>query len=242
MKSLEEIIGTLPSGIPVEEIYIGPFDTVVRSLRWGISSTFRDPCHGAWVRGAGGLLDRPAAELARLALSDRLLEASLGMAALNSLLDTGGLKFHEVNASRLILEKGRGRNVAVVGEFPFLGKLKAELRNLWVVSRSPWEGKDGVEEARRYLPRADVVALTASSFINHTFDELLSLCPSAYTLVLGPSTPFTPVLLKRGVDALCGALLDDPPAVLRHIRQGSSFRLIRGMKLLTVFKDECLPA
>jgi len=235
---LEEIIASLPPEPLAEEICIGPFDTVVKSSRWGMSSTFRDPCHGAWVRGAGELLNRPAVELARLALSERLLEASLGMAALNSLLDIDGFNFHEINASRLILEKGRDKNVAVVGEFPFLGKLKDEVRNLWIINRSPWEGEEGIEEARQFLPRADVVALTASSFINHSFDDLLSLCPDAYTLILGPSTPFSPLLLRRGVDALCGALVDDPPRVLRHIRQGSSFRLIRGMKLLTVFKDE----
>ena len=240
-KLLEKIIATLPAEPPVKDIYIGPFDTVVRSLRWGMSSTFRDPCHGSWVRGAGGLLNRPAVELARLALSERLLEASLGMAALNSLLDVGGFNFHEINAAHLILEKGRNKNVAVVGNFPFLGKLQAEVKNLWIINRPPWEGEKGLEEARQFLPRADVVALTASSFINHSFDDLLSLCPGAYTLILGPSTPFSPVLLRRGVDALCGALVDDSPAVLRHLWQGSSFRLIRGMKLLTVFKDEYFP-
>ncbi len=238
---MEEIIASLPAEPSAEELYIGPFDTVVRSLRWGMSSTFRDPCHGGWVRGAGELLNRPAAELARLVFSERLLEASLGMAALNSLLDVAGFHFHEINAYRLILEKGRDKNVAVVGDFPFLGKLKPEVRNLWVINRPPWEGEKGIEEARRFLPRAEVVALTASSFINRSFDDLLSLCPGAYTLILGPSTPFSPVLLSRGVDALCGALVDDPPAVLRHIREGSSFRLIRGMKLVTVFKDEYLP-
>lgn len=234
---LEEIIASLPAEPPAEEIYIGPFDTVVRSLRWGMSSTFRDPCHGAEVRGAGELLNRPAVELARMALSERLLEASLGMAALNSLLDIGGFNFHEINASRLVLEKGRNKNVAVVGDFPFLGKLKAEVKNLWIINRPPAEGKEGLTEASRYLPRADVAAITSSSLINHTADELLALCPRAYTIILGPTSPFSSLLFDRGVDAISGTLIDDPDLALSYVRQGAPYRLIRGVRRLTVFKD-----
>ena len=241
MKLLEEIISTLDANQPAEEVLIGPFDTAVRSLRWGLSSTFRDPCSGktpAWVRGAGNLTGRPAIELARYALSDRLLEASLGMAAVNSLLDPGIFRLEEVNAADLIAERGRGRKVVVVGDFPFLKKLAGVVGELKLVHREPWEGEAGLEEAAGVLPAAEVAAITASSFINGTTERLLGLCPRAYTLVLGPTAPLSPVLFDYGVDAVSGALVEDPDSALPCIREGSSFRQIRGLKLVTIFKEE----
>ena len=241
MKLLEKIIASLNDRTPVEGVTIGPFDTVVKSLRWGLSSTFRDPCSGerpAWVRRAGELVGMPAVELAGYALSDRLLEASLGMAAINSLLDPEQFRMEEVNAARLIAERGRGKKVVVVGDFPFLKKIKGEVGELRVVNRPPWEGEAGVEEAAKVLPAAEVAAITASSFINGTAEALLALCPKAYTLVLGPTAPFSPVLFDYGVDAVSGALIDDPAAALPCIREGSSFRQIRGLQLVTIFQKE----
>ena len=241
MRLLEEIIETLPGESRIEEVHICAFDIAVKSLDWGLSSSFRDPCSGsspAWVRRAGELIGMEARELARYALSGRLLEASLGMAALNSLTDVSGFSFQEINAARLVLDHGRGKNVVIVGDFPFLNKLRPEVKNLWVISREPWEGQEGLEEARDLLARADVAAITGSSFINHTAEELLSYCPQAYTVMLGPSTPFSPVLFKYGVDAICGARVEDPELALKYICQGASFRQIKGVNRATAFNPE----
>jgi uncharacterized protein (DUF4213/DUF364 family) len=238
---LEEIINTLPEEPLVEEVYIGPFDTVVKSLRWGIASTFRDPCsrkQAAWVRGSGGLIGKSAREIAGYALSDRLLEASLGMATVNSLLDLSGFDLHDVNASDIILGKGKNKNVVVVGDFPFLEKIRPQLKNLWVINKPPWEGGEGVKEAGRFLPRAEVAALSASSFINRTAESLLSLCPRAYTIILGPTAPLSPILFQHGVDAISGALVENRALALPCIWQGSSFRRIAGLRLVTVFNPD----
>ncbi|MDP8236893.1 MAG: DUF364 domain-containing protein [Candidatus Erginobacter occultus] len=241
MKLLEKIISTLDNQPPVEQVTIGPFDTAVKSRRWGLSSTFRDPCSGdrpAWVRQAGDLVGMGAKELAGYALSDRLLEASLGMAAINSLLDAERFRMKEVNAAHLIAGRGRGKKVAVVGDFPFLRKLKGEVGELGVVSRPPWEGEAGVEEAAGVLPGAEVAAITASSFINGTIEALLALCPKAYTIILGPTAPFSEILFDYGVDAVSGALVDDPDQALPCIREGASFRQVRGLRRITIFKPE----
>jgi len=243
MGLLEEIIEILPVEPRIEEVYICAFDIAVKSRDWGLSSSFRDPCSGsspAWVRRAGELVGMEARELARYALSERLLEASLGIAALNSLSDVSGFIFQEINAARLVLDHGRGKNVVVVGDFPFLNKLRPEVKNLWVISREPWEGQEGIEEARDLLARADVAAITGSSFINHTAEDLLSYCPQAYTVMLGPSTPFSPVLFKYGVDAICGARVEDPEMALKYIRQGASFRQVKGVNRATVFNPKTI--
>lgn len=241
MRLLEDIIRTLPDKSTVTEINIGTFDTLVKSRQWGISSTFRDPCTGssaAWVRGAGELIGRKARELARLSLSDRLLESSLGVAALNSALDLTGFNFHSLNAADLILEKGRGKKVVIIGNFPFVKKIEPHLEELRIIHREPGEAEDGVREAEKYLPGAAVAAITGSSFITKTTESLLALCPRAYTIVLGPSTPFSRVLFGYGVDAISGSLVDKPRRALPYIRQGASFRRIEGLKLLTVFRED----
>ncbi len=241
MKLLEEIIETLSGEPRVDEVHICAFDIAVKSREWGLSSSFRDPCSGsspAWVRRAGELIGMEARELARYALSDRLLEASLGMAVINSLTDVSKFDFREINAARIVLEQGRGKKVAVVGDFPFLQKIRPEVKKLWIISRSPWEGEEGLREAKKILPRADVVAITGSSFINHTAEGLLSYCPQAYTVMLGPSTPFSPVLFRYGVDAISGARVDNPEEALRYISQGASYRQVKGVRRCTAFRDQ----
>lgn len=241
MKMIEKIIDSLDTEHLIEAVTIGPFDTAVKSLHWGLSSTFRDPCSRespAWVRRAGNLVGMPAKELAGYALSDCLLEASLGMAAINSLLDPRRFRMEEVNAATLIAEQGRGKKVAVIGSFPFLKRLQGEVSELQVISRQPWEGEAGVEAAAEILPGADVVAITASSFINGTFEALLALCPQAYTLVLGPTAPFSEVLFDYGVDAISGAGVADAALALAGIQEGASFRQVRGLQRITVFKPE----
>ena len=80
------------------------------------------------------------------------------------------------------------------------------------------------------IPQADVVGLTSSALINHTFDGLLSLCrPDAFVVALGPTTPLSPVLFDHGVHVLAGSDVVDEAAALYTIGQGASFREIQGV-------------
>jgi uncharacterized protein (DUF4213/DUF364 family) len=85
------------------------------------------------------------------------------------------------------------------------------------------------------LPEADVVALTGTSLVNHTFDGLIELCrPDAFVIVLGGSAPLTPVLLECGVDAVAGTLVVDAEAAMQTVAQGATFPQIKGKRLLTM--------
>jgi uncharacterized protein (DUF4213/DUF364 family) len=94
------------------------------------------------------------------------------------------------------------------------------------------------ERAEELLPQADVVALTGTSLINHTFDGLIALCrPDAFILLLGPSAPLAPVLFDVGVSAISGTRVAEPQRVLRAVEQGATFRQIKrggGVRLLTM--------
>jgi hypothetical protein len=88
------------------------------------------------------------------------------------------------------------------------------------------------------LPQADAIALTGTSLINHTFDDLIGLCrPDAFVILLGGSAPLAPVLFDRGVDAISGTRVVDVPAALQAVGQGATFRQIAGRRLLTMMRE-----
>ena len=240
MKILDHLIATLDCNVEVGDIRQGVFHTAVVTRHCGLASSLpRDALRQAppLVKDAGALLDKSAAELVRLAYSDSLLEAAIGMATLNSLLDVDESACREVNAAELILEKGRSRNVAIVGHFPFLPKVREVAKELWVIEKNPREGDLGEAAAARFIPQADVVALTGTSLTNHTLPDLLALCrPEAFVILLGDSAPLSPILFDYGVDAVAGTRVADVATALRCVSQGANFRQIRGVRRLTMLK------
>ncbi len=240
MTLLDRLIATLDFDAPVRDIRLGVFHTAVLTRRCGLAASLpRDALRQPppMVRAPGRLLDWTAEALVGLARSDSLFEAAMGMAALNSLLDVDESACREVNASELILEKGRGRNVAIVGHFPFIPKVRGTARHLWVLEKNPREGDLPADQAGEWIPQADVVAITGTSITNHTLETLLPLCrPDAFVILLGDTAPLSPVLFDFGVSAVSGTVVDDPETVLRHVSQGANYRQIRGVRRLTLLK------
>ena len=207
----------------------------------GLAATFKnDGLHGAHqVRDAGRLHSKSARELAEYARSENLLEASIGMAAINSLLPVDHSAAVEINALDVLAEHGRGKNVALVGHFPFVPRLRPQVGQLWVIEQRPAADDYPADTAAELIPQADVVAITSSTLINHTLDGLLPLCRrDALVMMLGPTTPLSPVLFSHGVDILSGSRVVDEAAVLRTISQGASFQQVEGVRLLTLRKEK----
>ena len=131
MKILDNLILNLQGNdFQVRSVHTCVFWTAVVSKHCGLSSTFRDegPSHDRGVRDVGNLTRKTALELAEYAKSNSLLEASIGMATINSLIDINESKCIEKNAFEIILEKGEGKNVAIVGHFPWIPKLRAKVK------------------------------------------------------------------------------------------------------------------
>jgi hypothetical protein len=236
MKILEDVIFSLKGRhVPVRSVHTCVFWTAVISEHCGLSSTFRDegPSHDLGVRDVGNLTQKTALELAEYASSDSLLEASIGMATINSLIDIDESKCIEKNAFEIILDKGQGKNVAIVGHFPWIPKLKGKTKNLWVLEQRLREEDLPAKEADRILPECDVVGITGTSFINHTLEGLLSLCKKAYIVMIGPTTPLSPILFDYGIDVICGTKVIDSEQVVRLISEGATFKEVAGVRLLT---------
>ena len=127
--------------------------------------------------------------------------------------------------------------MALVGHFPFVEELKKEAKKLWVLERRLREGDFPETEAEKLLSRAEVVGISGTAFTNHTIESLLGYCKGdAYMMIMGGTTPLSPVLFDYGVDAVAGVRVVDPEAVLRAVSQGATFRQIQGVRLLTMTK------
>lgn len=239
MKILDDLILSLKgSDAPVQGVHACVFWTAVMSKHCGLSSTFRDesPSHDRGVKDVGHLTLKTGLKLAEYARSSSLLEASIGMAAINSLIEIEESRCVEKNAFDLLVEKGTGKNVAVVGHFPWIPKLKEKVKTLWVLEKRLREGDLPAQEASRILPGCDAVGITGTSFINHTLEDLLGLCKKAYVVLVGPTSPLSPVLFDHGIDAICGTKVADPERTIRSISQGATFREVEGVRLLTLTK------
>ncbi|MDH5702897.1 MAG: DUF364 domain-containing protein, partial [Aigarchaeota archaeon] len=55
--------------------------------------------------------------------------------------------------------------------------------------------------------------------INKSLEHLLELSKSAYTIVLGPSTPMSEVLFDYGADMLAGVNVIKPTQIMTKISQ-----------------------
>ncbi len=240
MGILDDLLAALADDAPVRSVLVGAHWTVVCSRGCGLASTITgDKPHGhAQVRDVGCLHLKSARELADYAHSDNPLEAGIGLAVLNLLLDVDERNAVEINAADVLAERGRGKTVVLVGHFPFIPRLREQVGRLWVIEQRPAEGEYPVTAAADLIPHADVVAITGSALLNHTLDGLLVLCRrDALVMVLGPSTPLSPVLFEYGATIVSGARVVDEAAVLRTVGQGATFRQVEGVRLLTLQRE-----
>ena len=240
MKILDDVIDSLAyRETKVSEVHVCAHWTAVLSRSCGLASTvMRDVHPHEGVRDVGSLTEKSAFEIALYSRSENPLEASIGMAAINSLIDADESRCVEANAYEVLLEKGRGKNVAIVGHFPFVSALKEAAKDFWLVEKRPLEGALTEEAAEEILPTCDVVGITGTAFINHTLESLLSRCKGSFVALIGPTTPLTPILFDHGIDLISGSKVIDPQEVIRFISQGATFREVHrhGVKLLTMMR------
>jgi uncharacterized protein (DUF4213/DUF364 family) len=239
MTILEDLLADIKEDAPIRSVWVGAHWTVVCSRHCGLASTLlSEKPHGhERVRDVGRLHLKSARELAEFALSDHPLEASIGVATINSLLEVDERQAVEIDAEEVLVERGQGKKVVLVGHFPFIPRLRQAAQQLWVIEQQPTHDEYPAEAAQDLIPQADVVALTSSALINHTLDGLLALCsPNALVILLGPSTPLSPVLFRYGASILSGSRVTDEAAALRTIGQGATFQQVEGVQKLTISK------
>ncbi|MEJ2232298.1 MAG: DUF364 domain-containing protein [Syntrophobacterales bacterium] len=242
MEILQALLDSLAIDVPVTAGVVGAHLMAVASQRLGLAAHL--PSQGQSdaadsEKGVGILIGKRACDLASWLLEDHLVRAGIGMAALNSVLEIDYQALIEVNAKKIIADRAIGKNLMVVGHFPFIGQLRSKVRNLWVMEKEPRGGDLCEEEGYQALAEADVVAITGSCLINHTFDRIMANCkPGSFKIMLGPSTPLSTILLDCGLDVIGGALVEEKSTVLRMVEKGAAFRQLQGVRTVVMAKDD----
>lgn len=206
----------------IDEVVVGPKQVLVRSGdRAGIATTLGSSDQKV-LSEAGSVKGGTLKEAASLLYDDLLLNRSLGAAALNAALEAVADE-ESPNALELILREGRGRHVAVVGDFPFTARI-AEVAGQF--SLLELKDRPGCLPPHRWdeaLRSCDVAAITGTALLTRSMDRYLSLSSEAYQVVLGATAPLSPVLLDRyGVDVIAGSIVADIEGVRAGILEGWS--------------------
>jgi uncharacterized protein len=113
------------------------------------------------VKEPGRLLEKSASELVKMSYSESILEAAIGIASINSLIEIDEEQCVDLNARNLIAEKGKGKRIAIVGHFPFIPKLRESAKQLWVIEKNPREG-DSPKDMASDLIHGGTVTQTTS--------------------------------------------------------------------------------
>jgi uncharacterized protein (DUF4213/DUF364 family) len=254
-KIFDDMIGAVPSDLRVEQCIIGLHWTLIRSRTVGMALTPFHGVPGGGSRGSSvisGIGDRitgmPLHKLAEYVKSWDPYEATLGLAAINSALNSPeqfmglcGRPASEqapMSAFDYYADMLRGNKVAVVGRFPDLQSLKGICR-LMVLERIPGP-EDLPDAACEYvLPEQDYVFITASTLINKTLPRLLEITRNARVFLVGPSTPFLPVLFDHGIHTLAGTIVLEPKSVWLAVQEGATRGVFdHGAQMVTLTKEE----
>jgi uncharacterized protein len=247
MKILKSILSSLKNDAPIEEVRRGLHWNAVVSTFCGLGSAMsQEACCTGNEQGILGLrssfTEMSALELAQYCLSDDVGAASLGIAAINSLVSADAIKYSGIDGLDLVYEVGKGKNISVIGHFPYLDRLSTVARNLWIIEKHPQPGDITEEGGKDVLPRSDIVVISGTTLINHTLEGILDICKKeSVRMLLGPSTPMTPVLFDYGIDILSGSTVTDKTRVLKSVSEGASFMRLKkagGVQFVSMVKDQ----
>jgi len=162
-------------------------------------------------------------EAAELLHHPLILCRSLGMAALGT-----GTPLPEVLKSRgaldYLLEKGKGKTVTIVGNFPFIPKLRQEAEILHLLELRNVPGAVPRKDWEKVLGETEVLGLTGTAILTRSLAYFLEKGASAFSVILGPSTPMMEILFDYGANVLAGSRVQHPEALEKGVIQGDCFR------------------
>jgi uncharacterized protein (DUF4213/DUF364 family) len=223
----DELISSIPADIKIEECLTGLYWFLVRSQGVGMAMTPREGNHA--FSFTGKITGASVRDVAQMIKSWNNYEAAMGLAAINSVINTPqrlrdvlGVcveKQPEEHVFLYMKEELRGKKVGVIGHFRDL-EILAPICQLSILERLPVSG-DYPDPACEYiLPQQDYVFITATTLINKTLPRLLELSRNAYVVLVGPSTPMTPILFDYGIDMLAGTVTMDQQRMWSLIQEG----------------------
>ncbi|MDI9571076.1 MAG: DUF364 domain-containing protein [Pseudomonadota bacterium] len=244
MEVLKRIMENIEDDAPVEHVRRGLHWTAVVSRRVGLASTMAQDLmcsHGHGEGREGSFTEMSALALARHCLDGNTGLASLGLAAINSLIEIDANRYADVDGLQMASDVGKGKNISIIGHFPRLDALAKEAGNLWIIEKRPRPGDYPEEDGSVYLPQSDIVIISSTTLLNNTLPGILGLCrPDSVKMLLGPTTPLSEIFFDYGIDVLAGSVVTQKEVVLRSVGEGASFMQIKrtgGIRFVTMIKD-----
>jgi uncharacterized protein len=229
--------------VPIGSIAVGMHYTAVTSRWAGLAATDRCATELSGPLGAGvaRLQQMTAREVLALLGSGHALGRTIRLATLNSLIEPPSDAVSVPDGQSLVFAHARGRRVVLIGRFRFATALAEVAKVVTVLEFEPRAGESPASEAHDVLAQAEVVAVTGTTLVNGTFDDLVPSFPLGATVImLGPSTPLSPVLFDHRVDILAGMAVVDPGRLLRAVSQGASRHQLLGAKPVVLTRSRAL--
>jgi len=230
----ELLLDACSSAALVDELVIGLVWTLCRNSDNGTGLAMSPGIPTRTLPWPGTLQGKPIVDLAAWIMQWDPYQATVGMAAINSCLNSRPLPDsvpvaidgEQANLAVFdhFLPQLLGKNVAIIGHYPGIERYR-HLMQLCVLELQP-SGDDLPAAAAEFLlPNADWVFLTASSISNKTFPRLAELAADAKSVLMGPTVPWLPQLHEFGIDYLAGIEVIDADALYRTAAQGGGVRL-----------------
>ncbi|AKA69103.1 DUF364 domain-containing protein [Clostridium scatologenes] len=233
----DDIISEIPDYLTVLECMVGASWTLVRSEKGlGIVKTIRGGKQGSKLSNIAGMQLKRLAEYSK---SWNMLEASLGMAAINSAFNNSSQVMHitgnqinksndpeKYNAFKILEPNMKNKKVAVIGHFPGIDKLN-EICELSILERDPQPG-DYPDSACEYLlPEQDFVFITGTAFTNKTMPRLLQLSKKADIVLVGPSVPISKILFNYGVKLIASFVVTEQELIWKAVQEGKKMNIFK---------------
>lgn len=233
----DDLVNEIPNDLTVLECMVGASWTLVRSERGlGIVKTIRGGKQGSKLSNIAGMQLK---KLAAYSKSWSMLEASLGMAAINSafnnssqVMDITGNQIdksndpEKYNAFKILEPNMKDKKVAVIGHFPGIDKLN-EICELSILERDPQPG-DYPDFACEYLlPEQDFVFITGTAFTNKTMPRLLQLSKKADIVLVGPSVPISKILFNYGVKLIASFVVVEQELIWKAVQEGKKMNIFK---------------
>lgn len=207
------LINGMPDGLTVKRIIRGPswIGAELSNGNLGIAMNTEGSSIERTFPTLTGLSAKKAAEAV---MSWNMSEASEAMAVINAYYNSPE-RLEKLGCEvdyELVCTDGmdvKDKTVAFIGHLSMPEETVAGAKKIYVIEKREIAGDYPDSAAEYILPLCDIVIITASASVNKTMPRLLELSQNAETVVIGPTCPMCPELLKAGVSRLSGMVVRD---------------------------------
>ncbi len=221
------------STTPLQEVIIGLTWTMCHGEGMGLCMSPAIPTRT--LPWSGTLVNQTIADIAPWLRSWDSYQATVGMAAINAVINSQSNLPQKGQALSLpgsanlavfehFLPQLRGKQVSVIGRYPGLNCYETEM-DINVIELKPGPGDFPAPASEYLLPESDWVFLTATSIPNKTFPRLVELSRDAKLVLMGPTVPWLPALAQFGIDYLAGVSVTNPSALRQTVAEGGGVRI-----------------